>query len=99
VEAAPFDFDDFKPELDTLFFTDRDVIKKGTPMYDEFWKFFYKYQVNNNSLNIKIIKHKNYFDNLICRLCKKNKALPGCHQNPQAVILLEYHQHFIAILF
>lgn len=40
-----FSFEDYKKELDMLFFTDRDVIKKGTPQYDEFWVFFHKYQV------------------------------------------------------
>ena len=39
-----FSFEDYKRDLDLLFFTDRDVIKKDTTQYDEFWKFFAKYQ-------------------------------------------------------
>lgn len=52
-EAAPssatpkvvkeFSFEDYKKELDQLFFSDRDIIKKGTPQYGEFWNFFQKY--------------------------------------------------------
>ena len=41
----PLSFLERKSELDRLFFTDRDAIKKGTPVYDEFWKFYAKYQV------------------------------------------------------
>lgn len=40
-----FSFEDYKKELDILFFSDRDVIKKGTPQYEEFWKFHSKYQL------------------------------------------------------
>ena len=40
-----FSFEDYKKDLDVLFFTDRDVIKKSTPQYEEFWKFFNKYQI------------------------------------------------------
>jgi hypothetical protein len=39
-----FSFEDYKRDLDLLFFTDRDVIKKDSTLYDEFWKFFAKYQ-------------------------------------------------------
>ena len=39
-----FSFEDYKRDLDLLFFTDRDVIKKDTTQYNEFWKFFAKYQ-------------------------------------------------------
>lgn len=39
-----FSFEDYKRDLDLLFFTERDVIKKDTTQYDEFWKFFAKYQ-------------------------------------------------------
>lgn len=38
-------FEDYQKDLDALFFTDRDVIKKGTPLYEEFWKFHTKYQI------------------------------------------------------
>ncbi len=47
-----FSFEDYVKDLDTLFFTDRDVIKKGTPQYDEFWKFFNKYQMMRNRQGI-----------------------------------------------
>lgn len=40
-----FSFEDYQKDLDVLFFTDRDVIKKGTPLYEEFWKFHTKYQM------------------------------------------------------
>lgn len=39
-----FSFENYKKDLDILFFSDRDVIKKDTTQYDEFWKFFNKYQ-------------------------------------------------------
>ncbi|XP_077992529.1 putative ATP-dependent RNA helicase DHX34 [Glandiceps talaboti] len=33
-----------KAELDSIFFRDRDFIKRGTKNYDDFWAFFKKYQ-------------------------------------------------------
>ena len=38
-----FSFEDYKEDLDCIFFTQRDFIKKGSAEYEDFWKFFGKY--------------------------------------------------------
>lgn len=52
--SQEFSFEDYKKDLDTLFFTDRDVIKKSTPQYEEFWKFFNKYQLMRKRQGINL---------------------------------------------
>ena len=45
---VPFCFGNYRSEIDGLFFTDRDVIKKASPLYEEFWKFYEKYKLMQN---------------------------------------------------
>ena len=43
VVKKEFSFEDYREDLDCLFFTHRDLIKKGSDEYEEFWKFYAKY--------------------------------------------------------
>lgn len=86
-----FSFEDYKKDLDTLFFTDRDVIKKSTPQYEEFWKFFNKYQlmrkkqgINSwippktqpcNKLGIPTVYHRSFMINFGLNLPPPDKLL------------------------
>lgn len=86
-----FSFEDYKKELDVLFFTDRDVIKKGTPQYEEFWKFFNKYQLMrtrqgsnvwiaprsspSNELGIPSVYHRSFLINFGLNLPPPDKLL------------------------
>lgn len=38
-----FSFEDYKEDLDCLFFTHRNIIKKDSAEYEDFWKFYGKY--------------------------------------------------------
>jgi len=86
-----FSFEDYKKDLDTLFFTDRDVIKKSTPQYEEFWKFFNKYQIMRkrqgvthwippksnptNELGIPVVYHRSFMLNFGLNLPPPEKLL------------------------
>ena len=86
-----FSFEDYKKDLDVLFFTDRDVIKKSTPQYEEFWKFFNKYQIMRkrqgvtnwvppktnptNELGIPTVYHRSFMLNFGLNLPPPDKLL------------------------
>ena len=44
-ETKEFSYEDYKEDLDCLFFTHRDLIKKDSVQYGDFWKFYGKYEV------------------------------------------------------
>ena len=89
--SQEFSFEDYQKDLDTLFFTDRDVIKKGTPQYEEFWKFFSKYQMMRkrqgittwvapktnptNELGIPTVYHRSFLINFGLNLPPPDKLL------------------------
>lgn len=90
-QSKVFSLEDYKRELDQLFFSDRDVIIKGTPQYDEFWSFFQKYQamkkrqgITNwtppssepkNELGVPITYHRAFLLNFTLNLPHPDKLL------------------------
>lgn len=86
-----FSFEDYQKDLDALFFTDRDVIKKGTQQYEEFWKFYGKYEIMrkkqgittwilpktnpSNELGVPTIYHRSFLINIGLNLPPPDKLL------------------------
>ncbi|KAB7501327.1 putative ATP-dependent RNA helicase DHX34 [Armadillidium nasatum] len=52
-EEIMFDFKDYMWQLDKLFFSDNDLIKKNSQEYKDFWKFLQKYQSLSRAKKIR----------------------------------------------